>query len=43
MDIGTYNIRGYYERGKNCRQFRLITWTSLIGKFDHPVEGEGTR
>ena len=26
---------------KNCRQFRLLTWTSLIGQFVHPVGGEG--
>ena len=23
--------------GKNCRQFRLLTWTSFIGQFVHPV------
>ena len=25
----------------NCRQFRLPRWTSLIGQFVHPVDGEG--
>ena len=27
--------------GENCRQFRLLTWTSLIGQFVYPVWGEG--
>ena len=27
-------------RGKKYRQFRLLTWTLLIGQFVHPVEGE---
>ena len=25
--------------GKNCRQFRLLTWTSFIGQFVHSVRG----
>ena len=25
--------------GKNCRQFRLLTWTLLIGQFCYTVEG----
>ena len=29
-----------YDRGKNCRKFRLLTWTSIIGQFVHPVGGE---
>ena len=28
-------------QGKNCRQFGLLTWISLIGQFVHPVGGEG--
>ena len=27
--------------GGNCRQFRLLTWLSLIGPFFHPVGGGG--
>ena len=27
--------------GVNHRQFSLLTWTSLIGQFFHPVGGEG--
>ena len=27
--------------GENCRQFKLLTWTSFIGHFVHPVGGEG--
>ena len=27
-------------QGKNCREFRLLTWNSFIGNFVHPVEGE---
>ena len=26
---------------ENCRQIRLLTWTSFIGQFVHPVGGEG--
>ena len=26
--------------GENCRQFRLLTWTSLNGQFIHPVGGK---
>ena len=26
---------------KVFRQFSLLTWTSLIGLFVHPLEGEG--
>ena len=39
------NIRGYYDRGRNCRQFSLLTWTSYIGQFIHPelVEDMGLR
>ena len=25
------------RQGKNCRQFRLITWNSFIGQFVHPL------
>ena len=35
-----YSIRGYID-SENCRQFRLLIWTSFIGKFIHPVEGKG--
>ena len=28
--------------GKNCRKFRLTTWTSLINQSVHPVGGEGS-
>ena len=31
---------GYYGQGKNCRLFRLLTWTSLIGQFVYPVRGD---
>ena len=27
--------------GENCREFKLLKWTSLIGQFAHPVGGEG--
>ena len=30
----------YVDIEKNCRQYRLLTWTSLIGQFAHPVGGE---
>ena len=26
---------------KNCRQFRLLTWTSFIGQLVHPIGGIG--
>ena len=26
---------------KNFRQLWMLTWTSLIGQFVHPVEGKG--
>ena len=26
--------------GKICRQFRLLTWTSFIVQFVHPVGGK---
>ena len=29
--------------GENCRQFSLLIWTSFVGQFVHPVEGEGMR
>ena len=35
------NIRGYYDRGKKCRQFKLLIWTSLNGQFVHKVGGKG--
>ena len=28
-----YRIRGYIDRGKICRQFRLLTWNYFIGLF----------
>ena len=28
------------EQDKNCRQFRLLTYASLVGQFVHPVGGE---
>ena len=28
------------RQGKNCCQFRLLTWTSHIGQFVHPVGGD---
>ena len=27
-------------QGKDCHQFRLLTWNSFIGKFVHPVVEE---
>ena len=27
--------------GKNCRQFRFLTWTSFIGQFVHSEGGYG--
>ena len=35
-----YNIREYKDMEGNC-QFRLLTWTSFIGQFVHPVGGKG--
>ncbi len=35
-----YNIRGYYDRGKIVDKFMLLTWTSFIGQFVHPVGWE---
>ena len=32
-----WNLRGY----DYFRQFRLITWTTLIGQFVHTVGGQG--
>ena len=29
-----------YLQEKNCRQFRLLVWTSFIDRFVHPVGGE---
>ena len=29
------------RQGENCLQFRLLTWTSSIGQFVHPVGGKG--
>ena len=26
--------------GKNCRQFRLLTWNSCIGQLVHQLKGE---
>ena len=37
MDV---NIRGCHNRQKNCPQFRLLTWTSFIAQFIHPVGGK---
>ena len=39
------NIRGYYDKGENCREFRLLTWTTFIGQFIQPVgwEGKGSK
>ena len=34
-----HNIREYLT-GEKCRQFRLLTWTSHIGQFVHPVGGD---
>ena len=37
-------LNGYYVDimpGENCRQFRLLTWTSIISQFVHPVGEEG--
>ena len=31
------------DRGKKCRQFKLLTWTSFVGQFVHPVGGWGKR
>ena len=28
---------------ENYRQFRLLTWTSLIGQFVNPVRGDGVK
>ena len=36
-----YRIYVDIMKGKNCRQFRLLTWNSFIGKFVLPVGGEG--
>ena len=37
MDIDyTWILR----QGKYCCQFRLLTWTSHIGQFVHPVGGD---
>ena len=30
-----------YITGENCRQFRLLKWTSFIGQFIHLVGGDG--
>ena len=37
------NIRGYYDTGKFVVNlaFSLLTWTSFIGQFVHPVEVKG--
>ena len=34
-------IRGYIDRGKIFRQFRLLIWTSFNGQFVHKVGGKG--
>ena len=34
-------IYGGYLQGKIGRKFSLLTWTSLIGQFVHPVDREG--
>ena len=34
-------VRGYYDRGKNCRQFILLFLLSFIGQFVYPLRGEG--
>ena len=38
-----YKIYMDIMTGKNCRQFRLLTWTfwSTFVQFVHPVEGDG--
>ena len=40
--LNGYNIyiRGYNDRGKIVVA-KLLTFTSLIGQFVHPVRGEG--
>ena len=38
-----FNIRGYYDKGNNCRQFSLLPWNSSIGHLVHPVWGWGGR
>ena len=30
-----------YRHGKNCQQYWLLTCTSLISQFVHPVRGDG--
>ena len=27
--------------GKKCRKLKLLTWTSTIGQFFHPVNDDG--
>ena len=40
MDI-EYTWIACHCQGKNFYQFRLLTWTSFVGQFYHPVGGEG--
>ena len=30
-------------KGKNCLQFRLLTWNLFIGQFIYPVGGDGVK
>ena len=44
MDVTNINgCRIYVDitTGKNCRQFTLLTWNSLIGQFVRQGEGMG--
>ena len=38
-----YRIYVDIMTGGKCRQFSLLTWISLIGKFVHPLRGEVLR
>ena len=34
-------LRGYYDMGKNCRQFSFLTWNLFIDQFVYPLGGRG--
>ena len=42
-DIHTNCMKCTWISGENYRQFRLLTWTSLIGQFVHRVKEEGMK
>ena len=39
--MNTYRINMDNMIGINCCQFRLLTWTSIMGQFVNPVGGGG--